>query len=574
MDKNNNNNSSPIFEELPESVLQYISGGQNVSFQGRNGCIFSVSTNQHKISLIPTYHAIYEKTKQFLEQKKESNDLYVIIDGEPNPIPKSSKIDVVITTKRDLNKGDIYIPYYVLYAEQFKKPLGDLYIGSLPKRVSFNEFQAREFIVFCYSNNNVTRYSGSANRAQFYKLLNLKLKSRAHVMGKQCQGIHTLITDIGANKDRKFSNNDLMFKKYKFVVAFENQEIKGYITEKFINPLLGGCIPVYLGASDINEHFNPECFINVNNYTSYDACIDDLLALEQDETRLKKMLSAIPILQDTFLGYLKPKGGEIWKQFKNTPLSYLIPPTRLHDERISFVTFIPGKAPKSSKLTQYAEESKCFDEIIILDSEHLSYDFLEKNDEFISKNENLGFGIWKPNLILAYLQNMTQGEILVFANNNFDLQSLFKSCHFNKQYEELMNVYKSSDKKVSIAAIGHKNSSTEYNNTKMDCLMNVLKLPTEKQTEKIVDITKEQTQLDTIGNSPHIHSDYFVVVKCESSMALVREWVEFCQYEKYRLLDQSKSLKKEETKQFQKHNHENSIFSCLMKREKQLILYS
>ena len=62
------------------------------------------------------------------------------------------------------------------------------------------------------------------------------------------------------NFDRKLYNNRVTYfdtavekyKPYKFVIAGENTEgLTGYITEKIVNAMLSGAIPIYIGAPDI-----------------------------------------------------------------------------------------------------------------------------------------------------------------------------------------------------------------------------------------------------------------------------------------------------------------------------------
>jgi hypothetical protein len=53
-----------------------------------------------------------------------------------------------------------------------------------------------------------------------------------------------------------------LFRSYKFVLSFENTpETPGYFTEKLVNPVLAGSIPIYWGAPDIGRHVNTERII-------------------------------------------------------------------------------------------------------------------------------------------------------------------------------------------------------------------------------------------------------------------------------------------------------------------------
>jgi hypothetical protein len=58
--------------------------------------------------------------------------------------------------------------------------------------------------------------------------------------------------------------------RYKFCLCFENMEMDGYITEKLIDCLYAGTVPVYWGAPDITDHVPAECFIDFRQFRSYD----------------------------------------------------------------------------------------------------------------------------------------------------------------------------------------------------------------------------------------------------------------------------------------------------------------
>jgi hypothetical protein len=57
------------------------------------------------------------------------------------------------------------------------------------------------------------------------------------------------------------------FRKYKFVIAFEDAIEPDYVTDKFFDPLLADSVPVYLGAPNIEE-FAPgnNCFVDVHKF--------------------------------------------------------------------------------------------------------------------------------------------------------------------------------------------------------------------------------------------------------------------------------------------------------------------
>lgn len=83
-------------------------------------------------------------------------------------------------------------------------------------------------------------------------------------------------------------------KEFRFSLAFENAETNnGYITEKLFDSMFSGCIPIYIGASDITDFIPEDTFINANNYYK-----DGMQELEKtiqsiDEQKLQEMRQAI-----------------------------------------------------------------------------------------------------------------------------------------------------------------------------------------------------------------------------------------------------------------------------------------
>ncbi|MDQ0394087.1 glycosyltransferase family 10 fucosyltransferase [Labrys monachus] len=88
----------------------------------------------------------------------------------------------------------------------------------------------------------------------------------------------TLVPDLG--RQTKLET----LPAYKFAIAFENARAEDYVTEKFFDPLRVGCVPVYLGAPNV-EDFAPgdRCFIDAADYADPRALADHLLALSRDD---------------------------------------------------------------------------------------------------------------------------------------------------------------------------------------------------------------------------------------------------------------------------------------------------
>jgi len=83
-----------------------------------------------------------------------------------------------------------------------------------------------------------------------------------------------------------------IYKNYKFVLAMENINEEGYITEKIMNVFFSGAIPIYWGTDYIKRIFNPESFIYVPDFASYNDCAKYVFELSSNPTKLLKMQQA------------------------------------------------------------------------------------------------------------------------------------------------------------------------------------------------------------------------------------------------------------------------------------------
>ena len=88
------------------------------------------------------------------------------------------------------------------------------------------------------------------------------------------------------------ANKRDFIRKYLFNIAFENSSYPGYTTEKIAEPWLEGCIPIYWGDPEITKDINPDCFINMHNFNSFDSAITYIKEVDASPTLQIKYLSA------------------------------------------------------------------------------------------------------------------------------------------------------------------------------------------------------------------------------------------------------------------------------------------
>jgi hypothetical protein len=96
------------------------------------------------------------------------------------------------------------------------------------------------------------------------------------------------------------NNKPIIVSDYKFTIAFENQSIDGYVTEKFFHPLLVKSIPIYWGDPNIGKKFNTKAFINCHDYDSFEQVIEHIIEVDSNDDLYQSYLNESPFLKDNF----------------------------------------------------------------------------------------------------------------------------------------------------------------------------------------------------------------------------------------------------------------------------------
>jgi alpha(1,3/1,4) fucosyltransferase len=144
----------------------------------------------------------------------------------------------------------------------------------------FETVKARvdRFCNFIYSNDR------ARERVDFFDLLSRY--KRVDAGGK-----------VRNNLQRQIEDKMEFVSRCKFTIAFENESHEGYSTEKIIHPLIQGSIPIYWGDTSIERDFNPECLINVHRFKDFQAVVEEIIRIDQDDGLWRKYVTA-PVFAD------------------------------------------------------------------------------------------------------------------------------------------------------------------------------------------------------------------------------------------------------------------------------------
>ncbi|MFH0818074.1 MAG: glycosyltransferase family 10 [Candidatus Micrarchaeota archaeon] len=102
-----------------------------------------------------------------------------------------------------------------------------------------------------------------------------------------------------------------VFPKYKFTVCYENElGGHGYITEKILEALLYGCVPVYLGDFGIEKRIPKDCFVDKREYPSYEKLYEQISGMGEKEhsqylNSIERFLNSKAVYPFTIDAFLK-----------------------------------------------------------------------------------------------------------------------------------------------------------------------------------------------------------------------------------------------------------------------------
>lgn len=214
-----------------------------------------------------------------LEHLKYKNCIKVFLGFEAT-FPNFSECDYALG-RFDLSFGDRYCRFLDLqYDERY-----------LDRSVfAAEDITKRRFCNFIYSNDRDG--SGAVLRQQFCKAL-------MHYKQVDCPGrvLHNMTDeDFPGRYDKNWEAGKRAFlQKYKFTIAFENQGVEGYTTEKMTDALRAGSVPIYWGNRRASEIFNRDAYIDATDRDMKEV-IEEVIRIDRDDAAFRAMQTAPSIL--------------------------------------------------------------------------------------------------------------------------------------------------------------------------------------------------------------------------------------------------------------------------------------
>jgi hypothetical protein len=214
------------------------------------------------------YEVIITKKPDFLFYSTFGNEhhkhrcIKIYYTGESVP-PNYHHCDFSLSFERRDDIRNLRFPLYNLY--------GDMSSLLKPKK-PYSEV-AGKHAKFC---NMVVSNPNCQKRIDFFhKLSNYK----------QVDSGGKYLNNVGG----PVGNKGEFIEKYKFTLAFENNSYPGYTTEKIVEPIFRGSMPVYWGNPYVSEDFNTKSFINWHDFGSDEAVIERIIELDNDDAKYQEV---------------------------------------------------------------------------------------------------------------------------------------------------------------------------------------------------------------------------------------------------------------------------------------------
>jgi alpha(1,3/1,4) fucosyltransferase len=191
----------------------------------------------------------------------------VLLLGEPSDLPRRQTYDYALSwhLRHDDRHARLPVAIWSLLANPGVE-------AALEAR-SHAEWQTRpEFCNFVYNRAN------ARERREFFAALS---KRRfVHAPGSV---EHNTEFGPGGRRLADWWPRKLDYQRhFRFTIAFENSSFPGYTSEKIVDALLAGTIPIYWGNPKIALDVDPGSFVNAADYCSWDELADYVLRIDDD----------------------------------------------------------------------------------------------------------------------------------------------------------------------------------------------------------------------------------------------------------------------------------------------------
>lgn len=272
---------------LTSDIFLNFRGFIKAMFNGENVSVISLRPQSSVLVQIVVVSEFSPNMESYLRRFQYTPKL-VFISGEPRPV--SDRVGPLCSLIIDCKKWNTHMNIPHIFFPFFRLSFFERRHHTLEQLLSVPQIYPTKTKFCAYlSGKDVPHRVDLFRRVSTYKPVDALGKSMNPAIKSRSQ------TDRG-RYDTDATYNDLAVKKflpYKFVICCENTLVPGYVTEKIISAMLAGCIPIYMGAPDIDQYVNIDKIIQVLPETSTETMIEQIRLLDTND-ELYRMWKSLP----------------------------------------------------------------------------------------------------------------------------------------------------------------------------------------------------------------------------------------------------------------------------------------
>lgn len=213
--------------------------------------------------------------------KLKNKKILVVLEGKLHA-PENHKInllnycDYILTWNDDLISNNNFIKINLPQEKDFTS------VSNIPYK--------KKKLLTNISSNLYSSVSGElySERREIIKFAENQLDSEFDLYGFNWNKPATILQKINKNRIPhynsyvgKVDNKATVFSEYRFAIIYENYQTNGYITEKIFDCLRSNCVPIYLGAPNIDKLLPNDIYIDRRKFKNNKDLIDFLINLSE-----------------------------------------------------------------------------------------------------------------------------------------------------------------------------------------------------------------------------------------------------------------------------------------------------
>jgi GR25 family glycosyltransferase involved in LPS biosynthesis len=335
-------NSKELSLLLDNSSIKYLSKTKKIQFLLKNNYKIKIYISDNIKKYYTRFIAILGNiinNYEICEKYDENIDICIICILDDFKFNMDSLNITISGENRNFNKlNDIGINSNYICSNKYDIYFPQLFLSLWERRNNFKIKINNKKNNFCaYMYENTVKYR--------VDILNL-VKKYKHVdcIGKCCNNLNNSIDKNSRFLyDKNITYNDdavIKYSHYKFVLALENKFEPGYVTEKIINPIIAGSIPIYAGHHGAFNFINKKRVIYVYDYPNLDDLINKIKEVDNNDVLYNSIIKE-PIFNsninfDNFEIYLE---DELKKSLGLTKRNFLISKNNCN-KKINGIDFI------------------------------------------------------------------------------------------------------------------------------------------------------------------------------------------------------------------------------------------